>query len=62
MTGAESAVMAPPTVRSPSIAQWFALHGYADLFRENRAVIGDNPDLIFPGQRITITRGTMTVR
>ena len=45
-----------------SIAQWFALHGYADLFRANRAVIGSNPDLIFPGQRITISGGTMTVR
>ena len=45
-----------------SIAQWFALHGYGDLFRANRAVIGDNPNLIFPGQRITIARGRMTVR
>lgn len=45
-----------------SIAAWFALHGYGDLFRANRKVIGDNPDLIRPGQRITITGTTMTTR
>ena len=44
-----------------SIAAWFALHGYRSLFEANRAVIGDSPDLIQPGQRITITgSGTMS--
>ena len=45
-----------------SIAQWFALHGYGALFQANRAVIGDDPDLILPGQRITITGTSMSVR
>lgn len=45
-----------------SIAQWFALHGYADLFKANRGVIGNNPDLILPGERITISGGRMSVR
>lgn len=39
------------------IAAWFKLQGYGDLFERNRAVIGDNPDLIRPGQTITISEG-----
>lgn len=43
------------------IALWFQLHGYGALYEANKAVIGDNPDLIYPGQRITISNGGMTV-
>jgi len=43
------------------IAAWFKLHGYGDLYERNRAVIGDDPDLIFPGQQITISSRGMTV-
>lgn len=43
------------------IAAWFKLHGYGDLYQANMSVIGDNPNLIFAGQRLTIANGTMTV-
>ncbi len=43
------------------IAAWFHQHGYGHLYELNKAVIGDNPDLIFPGQKITIAHGSMTV-
>ncbi|MDQ2796908.1 MAG: hypothetical protein M3Y06_07080 [Actinomycetota bacterium] len=43
------------------ISQWFKLHGYGSLYERNKAVIGDNPNLIFPGQKITISGGKMTV-
>jgi nucleoid-associated protein YgaU len=41
------------------IAEWFKLHGYGALYDANRAVIGSNPNLIFPGERITISNGVM---
>ena len=41
------------------IAEWFTLHGYGALYNANRAVIGSNPNLIFPGERVTITNGVM---
>jgi nucleoid-associated protein YgaU len=41
------------------IATWFRLHGYGALYDANRAVIGSNPNLIFPGERITISNGVM---
>jgi resuscitation-promoting factor RpfA len=41
------------------IAQWFKLHGYGALYAANAAVIGSNPNLINPGERITITDGVM---
>lgn len=45
------------------IADWFKFHGYGALYAANRAVVGANPNLIFPGQRITITRrGAMTFK
>lgn len=43
-----------------SIASWFKLQGYADLYARNKAVLGDNPRLIHPGQRITISDQGMT--
>jgi hypothetical protein len=43
------------------IAAWFHLHGYGTLYEQNKAVIGDDPDLIYAGQRITISNGGMTV-
>ena len=44
------------------IAAWFKLHGYQQLFTKNRGVIGSDPDLIRPGERITINRdGAMTI-
>ncbi len=39
------------------IAAWFHQHGYVDLYQRNRKVIGDNPNLILPGQRIVIGAG-----
>ena len=44
-----------------TIAAWFQLHGYQALYQANMAVIGANPDLIFPGQTITIANGTLTM-
>jgi nucleoid-associated protein YgaU len=41
------------------IAEWFRLHGYGDLYAENVRVIGSDPNLINPGERITITDGVM---
>ncbi|MDQ2726830.1 MAG: LysM peptidoglycan-binding domain-containing protein [Actinomycetota bacterium] len=64
---------APPSAQPPitytvkpgdtlsTIATWFQLHGYQALYQANMAVIGANPDLIFPGQTITIANGTMTM-
>ncbi len=43
------------------IAEWFKLHGYGALYAANAKVIGANPNLIFPGQRITISNGVMTL-
>ncbi len=44
------------------IAHWFMLNGYQELYQANINVIGENPNLIYPGQRITITRsGGMTI-
>ncbi|MGI8761912.1 MAG: LysM peptidoglycan-binding domain-containing protein [Jatrophihabitantaceae bacterium] len=43
------------------IAAWFHLHGYGGLYERNKAVLGDNPNLIFPGQRITISSSGMTM-
>lgn len=44
------------------IAEWFKQHGYRDLYATNRTVIGSNPDLIRPGERITISHGVMTLK
>ncbi len=41
------------------IADWFKLHGYGALYAANVAVVGSNPNLINPGERITITDGVM---
>lgn len=41
------------------IAEWFKLHGYGALYAANEAVIGSNPNLIVPGERITIIKGVM---
>jgi len=43
------------------IAWWFHTHGYGALYEANKAVLGDNPDLIHPGQHITITSNGMTM-
>lgn len=43
-----------------AIAWWFELNGYGDVYDANRHVIGDDPNLIFPGQTFTITGATMT--
>jgi nucleoid-associated protein YgaU len=42
------------------IAAWFHMHGYGELYDANLAVIGSDPDLIHPGQRITISSTGMT--
>lgn len=41
------------------IAAWFKLHGYGSLYDWNKSVIGSNPNLIYPGERITISNGVM---
>ncbi|WP_375492268.1 LysM peptidoglycan-binding domain-containing protein [uncultured Jatrophihabitans sp.] len=38
-----------------AIARWFHLHGYQPLYAWNKTVIGKNPDLIFAGQKITVS-------
>lgn len=43
------------------IAAWFDQRGFGPLYRANRAVIGNDPDLIRPGQRIIISGTRMTV-
>jgi hypothetical protein len=44
------------------IAEWFKLHGYGDLYAANIAQIGSNPNLIIPGERITISGTAMTIQ
>jgi LysM repeat protein len=44
------------------IADWFKLHGYGDLYSANIAQIGPNPNLIIPGERITISGKAMTIQ
>ena len=39
------------------IAQWFDLRGYRPLYDWNKTVVGQNPDLIFPGQRVVVVPG-----
>jgi hypothetical protein len=44
------------------VAAWFKLHGYGNLYAANAKVIGANPNLIIPGERITIGSNVMTVQ
>jgi nucleoid-associated protein YgaU len=44
------------------IAAWFNLHGYGSLYAANAAVIGGDPNLIKPGERITLGTGVMTLQ
>ena len=41
------------------IAEWFSLHGYGALYAANMSVIGSNPNLIIPGEHITISHGVL---
>ena len=43
------------------IAEWFKLHGYGRLYNANQSVIGSNPNLIIPGERVTISHGAMSL-
>jgi nucleoid-associated protein YgaU len=43
------------------IADWFKAHGFQDLYEANRAVIGSDPDLIYPGQKITVSQSGTTI-
>ncbi len=45
-----------------SISQCFSLNGYETLYHDNISVLGPNPNLIYPGQVITIVNGKMSVR
>jgi LysM repeat protein len=45
-----------------AIAAWFKLHGYGDLYAANAAVIGADPNLIRPGERITISSAGASVQ
>jgi nucleoid-associated protein YgaU len=42
------------------IAAWFHTHGYGAIYAANKAVIGRNPALIHPGQKLKIVGGTPT--
>lgn len=42
------------------IAAWFHQHGYDAVYQANKAVIGSDPALIHPGQRIVIVGGHLT--
>ena len=44
------------------VAAWFKLHGYGNLYAANAKVIGANPNLIHPGERITIGSHVMKVQ
>ena len=37
------------------IAQWFHMNGYGNLYDANKSVLGKNPGLITPGERITVS-------
>ena len=43
------------------IAAWFKAHGYGAIYNANKAIIGANPNLIFPGQHITISGGSLSM-
>jgi hypothetical protein len=43
------------------IASCFQLNGYETLYQQNIAVLGPNPNLIYPGEVITIVNGVMVV-
>jgi LysM repeat protein len=43
-----------------AIARCFDLNGYQAVYQQNEKLIGDNPNLIFPGQVFTIVNGVMT--
>jgi nucleoid-associated protein YgaU len=44
-----------------TIAACFDLNGYESLYQNNINVIGNNPNLIYPGEVILIVNGVMTV-
>jgi hypothetical protein len=44
-----------------TIAACFDLNGYETLYQNNINVIGNNPNLIYPGEVILIVNGVMTV-
>ena len=44
-----------------AIAAWFDAHGYGPLYAANKAVIGADPNLIRPGERITVANGGMVL-
>jgi hypothetical protein len=39
------------------IAAWFHVRGFQPLYSWNQSVIGRNPNLIFPGQKIIVVPG-----
>lgn len=43
------------------IATWFSFHGYQALFEANKAALGPDPNLIYPGEKITLSAAGMTV-
>jgi LysM repeat protein len=43
-----------------SISQCFSLNGFEALYQDNISLLGPNPNLIHPGQVITIVDGKMT--
>ena len=43
------------------IGKWYSDHGYLKLYNWNKSVIGENPDLIFPGQKIIVVENHVGV-
>ncbi len=44
------------------IAAWFKLHGYTGLYQANIKVIGSNPNLIRPGEKLVLGDGPIVWR
>jgi nucleoid-associated protein YgaU len=59
--GAPLTYVVKPGDNLSDIAAWFKLNGYQSLYEANAAVIGGDPDLIHPGQVITVSDGQMSV-
>jgi hypothetical protein len=46
----------------PDVDRWLHHHGYGRLWATNRAALGSETHLLFPGERITVRNGVLTTR
>jgi len=60
-SGAPLTYTVQPGDNLSSIAAWFHLRGYGQLYDANKDVIGKDPGLIHPGQVISISSQGMSV-